>query len=94
MTEPGTVPLRHLHGGLCLGALALLLSVAALADAPRDAGLLVAAGRVPEPAAAASAAPPAPAQPRHIDPEQQRRLLLLLVMRSAGPLGSYGALGR
>ncbi len=94
MTEAGTTPLRHWRGGLCLGVLAgLVLGAAALGDEQRRAAPVALASAVPGPARASiaqSAAAPANAR---FD-ERQRRMLLLLVMRSAGPLGPYGALGR
>jgi hypothetical protein len=103
MTEPGTAPLQHWRGGLCLGVLAgLMLGGAALADGPRDAPIITVATRAPEPAPASSgtlsvsdqtAAVSAQPAGRSYDADRQRRMLMLLVMRSAGSLGPYGALG-
>jgi hypothetical protein len=93
MTEPGTTPLQHWRGGLCLGILAgLALGGAALADGPRHAMPVAVASRAPEPAKLQTT--PGADIPASYDQDRQRRMLLLLVMRSAGPLGPYGALGR
>jgi hypothetical protein len=94
MTEAGTTPLWHWRGGLCLGVLAgLVLGGGALGDEPRHPAPVALASAAPNPATASPApSTAAPANARFDD--RQRRMLLLLVMRSAGPLGPYGALGR
>ena len=93
--------------GLCLGLSALVAlggaALAATADEPQPVDRVAASSGTSFPqtdAAPPTAIPavaigtrPAEAAPRTPE-EQQRRLLMLLLMNSAGPLKTYGTLGR
>jgi hypothetical protein len=109
MKKPGDAPHRHQlrRGAFCLGLVAgLALAVAALAEPagnPGEPPSVAQAGSTSPPAiekiVTPAAAPVLAADAKPVaavnDPDgQQRRLLMLLLMNSAGPLGTYGTLGR
>jgi len=92
--------------GLCLGLSALVAlggaALAATADEPQPVDRVAASSGTSSPQT--DAAPPTAmavavdTRPAGVAPrtpeEQQRRLIMLLLMNSAGPLKTYGTLGR
>ena len=83
---------------LAAGAMPARSDSAHEAPAVEGAGTTAAVAPVATPAptgaAAAMMAKPAEPKPAPTPSEQQRRMLMLLLMNSAGPLRTYGTLGR